>query len=218
MEDHDARIDLQRGMWLLIPPFVKVKHHHVNLRRVSIHFSYSLLHGMEILSCTNSIHSAMAPELLQTAETISPENIDPMQLANNAQLLIRTALNNILPMPEFAVIHSRSANLLAYDRLTKWLSQRLDPNIKIAEMARIMNCGEQTFAKKFVADIGITPRKFNENIIIDQAVELLEHSDLSVKEIAGKLHFSNEYYFSRFFKRSMNFPPGTFRRKMRQQQ
>ena len=39
----------------------------------------------------------------------------------------------------------------------------------------------------------------------------------TAKEIAEKLNFSNEYYFSRFFKRSMKTPPGTFRKRMRLQ-
>jgi AraC-like DNA-binding protein len=80
-----------------------------------------------------------------------------------------------------------------------------------------MNLCEQTFARKFAADTGLTPRKLNENIIIDHAITLLENETLSIKEIAAELNFSNEYYFSRFFKRNTGVPPGRFRQKMQMQ-
>ncbi len=214
LEDGGGRIFLQRGMWLLVPPFAEIRHCHLKHQRLSIHFNFSMLHGMEILSCFAFTQHGIAPELLPLAESMNTGAIEPMQFLNGAHLLVRTILHRLVQMPEFELCRRRSSHLPAYNGLTQWLQQQMNPHVKVAEMARFMNSGEQTFARKFVAETGITPRKFNENIIINRAVELLEEGRLSIKEIAGELHFSNEYYFSRFFKRTMKYPPATFRKEM----
>ena len=81
-------------------------------------------------------------------------------------------------------------------------------------MAQVMNMGVQSFAKRFSADTGISPRKFFERILAEHAVRLLTGTDRSVKEIAAEMGFDNEYYFSRFFKRHLGLPPGEFRHRM----
>ena len=214
MDDGHSTVFLKRGLWLLLPPFIEISHQHCRSRQVSIHFSYSLLRGMELLGGLDSIRYAEAPELLPLAEAMQSSQDDPVHFLNAANLLIRSVLYQIIQQPGFDLCPMSNSKLLIYTRLTNHLYRQLDPHIKVAEMAAIMNMGEQSFARKFVADTGLTPRKFNENIIIDHAVELLENSRLSIKEIAEKLHFSNEYYFSRFFRRCMKMPPGSFRKKM----
>ena len=210
LEDDGKVICFERGKWLLIPPFLEVRHRHNNSRHLSLHFSYSLLRGMDILSGMKRVRHASAPELLDMVEKMSPD--EPLRFLNAANLIVRAVLEKLMPLPETGICNN--FKLIRYRRLTEWLHLALDPHVSVAEMARVMKLSEQTFARKFAADTGLTPRRFNENIIIDHAVMLLADGSLSVKEIAEKLHFSNEYYFSRFFKRCMNLPPGKFRKKM----
>lgn len=47
-----------------------------------------------------------------------------------------------------------------------------------------------------------------------EARRLLQHSDLSIKEIAYFLGFDDPAYFNRFFKRNEGIPAGDYRRKM----
>jgi AraC-like DNA-binding protein len=48
-------------------------------------------------------------------------------------------------------------------------------------------------------------------IKIHKAKELLEHADLSVKEIAARLGFDDQYYFSRLFKNKTGIAPSKWR-------
>lgn len=203
-------LHLKRGMWLLIPPFIEVEHHHKNSHHLSLHFSYSLLRGVELLSGIKFIRYGSAPEFTALVENMTPD--EPEQFLNCANILVRTILQQLMPLTDHTI--SSNMKLIRYSHLTDYLIRQKNPHISVAEMAKVMNLCEQTFARKFAADTGLTPRKLNENIIIDHAITLLENETLSIKEIAAELHFSSEYYFSRFFKRNTGVPPGRFRQKM----
>ena len=45
----------------------------------------------------------------------------------------------------------------------------------------------------------------------EEARELLRGSPVAIKEIADKLHFSDEYYFASVFKRKTGIAPGRYR-------
>lgn len=80
----------------------------------------------------------------------------------------------------------------------------------------------------FTSRLNITIRRLNEickqitgkpahAIILEQILHdskvLLIYSDLSISDIAEKLHFSNQNYFARFFKKHTTFSPNQFRKK-----
>ena len=215
VDDGTGRIALERGKWILLPPFLKIIHHHRASRHLSIHFSFSVLRGMEVFSGIKQMRCGNAPGLIEVVENMmQTKDNNAILFSAEAELVLRTALFSLMTELDTQHIMKQYALLGSYHKLTDYLHRQCDSRITVAQMARIMQLPEQRFARKFAADTGITPRKFNENIIIEHAVELLGNSGLSLKEIADRLHFANEYYFSRFFKRSMKLPPGTFRKMM----
>lgn len=215
VDDGTGRIVMERGQWLLLPPFLKIFHHHRKNRHLSIHFSFSILRGMEVFSGLKQIRRGNAFELLPVVESMEQTKDDNSVLFSaGAEVVLRKVLFSLMAEMDTQQIMKQCELVGSYHKLTDYLHARCDCRITVAEMARIMQLPEQRFARKFAADTGITPRKFNENIIIEHAVDLLCRSGLSLKEIADKLHFANEYYFSRFFKRSMKLPPGTFRKML----
>lgn len=55
-------------------------------------------------------------------------------------------------------------------------------------------------------------KSFLQKELAAQASRYLLGSSLSVREIAGRLEFSSEYYFSNFFRRCTGMTPSAFRR------
>ena len=49
------------------------------------------------------------------------------------------------------------------------------------ELIKAIRSAANMNQEQFASALGTTPHKFNENIIIDHAVELLDNSDLSIK-------------------------------------
>jgi len=50
---------------------------------------------------------------------------------------------------------------------------------------------------------------------VEKACVLLQHTDLSLAEITGRLNDQTIYYFSRQFKRVTGVPPSLYRKKNR---
>ena len=62
---------------------------------------------------------------------------------------------------------------------------------------------------------GQTPTQSIDNFVVMEAKNMLLYTDLSVKEIAEQLHFTNQTIFYRFFKRNTGIHPTEFRKVSR---
>jgi AraC-like DNA-binding protein len=83
------------------------------------------------------------------------------------------------------------------------------PNRELAAEAGMSVNG---FARLLREQTGRTPRQYLMNMRIEKASGLLHHSDLSLEEIAAECGFSDRYYFTRIFSRTMGIPPASYRR------
>lgn len=74
---------------------------------------------------------------------------------------------------------------------------------------------ESQIIREFKKYYHVTPYKYLLNLRIDYAKNLLDNSDMTVKEIAELLTFSNEYYFSNYFKQRVGVSPKNYRKEKR---
>lgn len=58
---------------------------------------------------------------------------------------------------------------------------------------------------------GLTPMQWIVRMVITESLQLLESSDLSIKEIAIKLNFPNQSFFGKYFKQYMGLSPKAYR-------
>ena len=64
-------------------------------------------------------------------------------------------------------------------------------------------------------ELAQNPGEYLERLVAGQACRMLLSEDYSIAEIAEILHFSDQFYFCKFFKRHMNLTPSAYRRQMR---
>lgn len=67
------------------------------------------------------------------------------------------------------------------------------------------------FRKRFAREAGVTPAKYHTLRRIDRACELLLNESLTLKEIARRLGFGDEYHLSKRFKQIVGVSPTGFR-------
>jgi len=83
----------------------------------------------------------------------------------------------------------------------------------LATLARSLGVSFETFRKQFTVSMGTTPAAYRGGRLIDEASRLLSQGELSGKEIAARLGYSDEYHFSRRFKEITGMTPTEFRRR-----
>jgi len=68
------------------------------------------------------------------------------------------------------------------------------------------------YARLFKEQTGYSPRKYLMRMRVEKACNMLHHSGLSINQIASSCGFSDRYYFTRIFTRTMEVSPGIYRR------
>lgn len=82
---------------------------------------------------------------------------------------------------------------------------------RVAGLARRAGLGVDTFARRFRASVGVSPREFLVQARIDAAKAALRMTGDSIGAIAERLGFCDIYHFSRLFRQHAGRSPSAFR-------
>ncbi len=136
---------------------------------------------------------------------------------------------NLPPLERVCRLQSVLADMLANfqrdvtaERNEEWLKAAralLATNIAqplyVDAIARRLKLSPETFRKKFARLAGVAPYQYRLTQVIDQACRLVHEGCHTNKEIAAQLGFSDEFHFSRSFKRITGRSPAQFRALLR---
>lgn len=95
------------------------------------------------------------------------------------------------------------------------INEQLVGPLDIGEVARSVNMSYEGFRKAFRKSMGITVGQYHSNRRIEAARSLLEHTEMTVKQIADNLGFVDEYHFSNRFRKVTGERPGRYRSSFR---
>ncbi len=87
----------------------------------------------------------------------------------------------------------------------------LHGNIEVQELADMSEISRNHFIRIFKNIYNTTPTKYMNKLRIEKSLEFLEHSNMSIYEIAREVGFSNQYYFSKMFKSFVGISPLQYR-------
>ncbi len=85
---------------------------------------------------------------------------------------------------------------------------------KMADLARRAGLSEWTLRVRFRDAMDQAPHRYVQQRRLDLARELLSDPNLRIKEIAERLHFSNENYFTKFFRKLTGTSPTEHRKRV----
>lgn len=107
-----------------------------------------------------------------------------------------------------------SQHLASHSRFTgvfQHIEANLGAHLRLSDLAKVYGTSPDAFAAAFTRGTGISPKEYLKRCLNQEAIRWVMNSDLKMKEIAEKLRFSDEYYFSRFFQRLNGSPPLRYR-------
>jgi transcriptional regulator GlxA family with amidase domain len=94
------------------------------------------------------------------------------------------------------------------------MRRELDEAWTVAKLARRVGLSRSVFARRFVADRGVSPLRYLARERMEHAAELLRRTDWSLVEIAERVGYDSQFAFNRAFKRYHEQSPGAYRRRV----
>ena len=100
-----------------------------------------------------------------------------------------------------------------FGSLHAWIASNLRLHLTTERLAEQAHMSRRTFARTYVARMGVTPAKMVESIRLEAACRTLEASDAPLKAIAGQVGYSNEQGLRRAFQRQFSVGPTAYRER-----
>jgi AraC-like DNA-binding protein len=98
-----------------------------------------------------------------------------------------------------------------YSRLFSQIREEGTVRLDKEKLAAVMNVTPVSLSKAFKQDMGVTLKEYLDRQMVGKARELLLLTGDTIKQIACRMGFSDEFYFSRFFKRYTGISPNRYR-------
>jgi AraC-like DNA-binding protein len=172
--------------------------------------SLDMVHSLQ-LPAHEPVSSAKIAEALLLCEQIIDTLIaQPAGYTYSAHLRLQEILllfareRTVTAMPR----HAELNNILIY------MHKHIDKPLRIEELIRQSGLSRTSFFTRFRAATGQSPSDYLLRLKLESAKVSLETTSLTVKEIAAKLQFYDEFHFSKLFKKHCGVSPSTYRRSI----
>lgn len=162
----------------------------------------------------------IAPQILQ--EKVNTRIIQQIQeakieLQKKGPRSIRLALlANALASEAILRIPSIPSDLPTWDSRVIHALHHMEHNLHVPlhnnELAEGERMSTSAFARLFREQTGETVQRTLTTLRVEKACRLLQHSDLSIEEIAFRTGFCDRYHLSRSFRRLRGMGPATYRK------
>ncbi len=130
----------------------------------------------------------------------SPQTVAPL-LGLTMEILVDVSLRLRQRQPESSLLYQVQA----------YLENDQESGLSLQQLADKMGTSSATLNRLFRQHLQTSPAQFRIERKIEQAKYFLQHTSLSIKEIAARLGYCNQFYFSKEFKRKTGASPSQFR-------
>lgn len=110
-------------------------------------------------------------------------------------------------------LRSKAGGHSRLEQVRLYLQNHLEAHHSTAELAAQAGLSRFHFIRAYKKFAGLTPMEDLLKLRVEAACGLLLTSEKPLKAIARQVGFCDEYHLSKAFKKEMQIPPGTFRRR-----
>ena len=164
---------------------------------------------LEAYKLESVYHIPDCPELKKYFEAMKTLRYDSVVSNQQASVLF----HQFLQEASLLVYGVKSRLPEEIEKLKLALDGAVEENFRLETFAAGLQITEAHLIRQFRAHFQQTPYEYLMNRKMESACRLLLYSTLSVKEIAARLAFSDQYYFSNYFKRKNGLSPRLYRTK-----
>ena len=151
----------------------------------------------------------------QILKNYSPELFDKMYKTYESSYMLSVSyfyqlLDDIYKRLEPTVV---PVSCTTIQPAVEYIEKNYNQNFSIYTLAELCNCSESSFFKLFKKSTGVTPIAYKHNIMIQNALELLAHTTLSIEEISVQTGFASSNHFRTVFFKLTGKTPKELRKK-----
>lgn len=163
------------------------------------------------LSARAAIRGGMTPEMAYTISDSYAEKIEQVdQMSELARIADQMFEEYIRKVHDLKTDKSCSDEIQA---IRDHIDLHIEEDISLASLSAISGYSDYYLSRRFKKETGIPINRYIAEKKIAQAKSYLQGDELSIKEIAEKLHFASETYFSTVFKKLTGESPAAYRKK-----
>lgn len=204
------RIEMKPGNAYLIPPNTPFSYGCPSrLVKLYIHFNMVGSDGLDVLRHLGKIHTCPLLE----GELSGLLSLYPKSSLSDAYAfrhLLYGVIARMLATYPADQLRNKSYSPLV-SRAMKYIQENLSVGLSLAEVASSLFVAEVTLRKHFKKEMGLTPRAYIEDLVLLEAELLLKNTGLTVAEIAARLGFCDQFYFTRRFTLRYRISPREYR-------
>lgn len=93
--------------------------------------------------------------------------------------------------------------------------ENLGRTLTLSEMADYLGLSPSHFSSLFRRTTGHSPLQYFNLLKVQQACQLLDHTDMTIAQISLQLGLDDPYYFSRLFSKTMGLSPRAYRSRLK---
>lgn len=93
-----------------------------------------------------------------------------------------------------------------------YISNSIQSGFSVKDMAEYFHCSTDTLNRMFLKKYGITPYRYYGNMRMEIAKTMLKKTELTVEDIAERLHFSDRNHFTVCFKNTVGVSPVKYKK------
>lgn len=180
------------------------------LRFISIQFTLELYRGIDVFSRLHKsccIHNTALKNRVEAAFDLK----NPYAAAAAVRSVTSELAACLLDSMSDEEI-GQVSKFTEFQKIIEYIQNHCTAATTVDELAELYGSSRENFSRRFSAVFNCPPKQHLNNAITRKAAEMLLKTPLLNKEIAGKLGFANEFYFSRFFKKNTGYSPALFRK------
>ncbi len=119
----------------------------------------------------------------------------------------------LFPKKRAELIDRKSEDVM--DKVVEFMKNNISERLAIDDIAAAFNFSCSHFHSLFRKKTGMSPMDYFIQLKLQRACQLLDLSDLRVKEIAAKIGYDDPYYFSRIFTKVIGLSPQSYRKNQK---
>lgn len=102
-----------------------------------------------------------------------------------------------------------------YEQAKAYMDRHYFADIRLQEVAKACGLSPKALRLRFLAETGLTPKEYMDQLRHNHAMRLLTHTDEPLKHIAAACGYYDEFHLSKSFKKYTGMSPSRYRKEQR---